>query len=304
MGTNVAVIDATRIGDLRALAAMARPSQLLLVMVVYVSGVLLSMWRGGATSVADVVVGAALLVPAAVAVHWANEGADAATDAMTDRTRFSGGSGALARSRFEPASLLRWAQLLAAAVAIVAVLLVIAALLPTAGGLLLVIGLAGGLAYSVPPVSLMRRGFGEPFNALLGALILPLFGVAAAQGYVEPLDVVAFLPFTFITTCSVMATAWPDRVADGATGKDTLQVRLDPSRLRTIYGLTALAWAGMVLVVMALDAAPFPLAPLGVLPFVWIGWTWYTRRTSPWPSVAAMVGHIVVMTAAMVMALP
>ena len=94
----MAVIDATRIGDLRALAAMARPSQLLLVMVVYVSGVLLSMWRGGATSVADVVVGAALLVPAAVAVHWANEGADAATDAMTDRTRFSGGSGALARS--------------------------------------------------------------------------------------------------------------------------------------------------------------------------------------------------------------
>lgn len=286
-----------------ALLAMARPSQIALIVIVYAAGVMLALWRDGMASSGGIILGLVLLLPAVAAVHWANEAADVTTDALTTRTRFSGGSGASARASVEPSTLLRWALLLAAIVAAVAAVLVIAGWLPLQAGALLVVGLAGGLSYSAAPVSLMRRGVGEPTNAILGGLLLPLYGVAAARGHVEALDVLAFLPFTFITLCSVMATAWPDRVADGLTGKRTLQVRLDRGKLRIIYGGFAIAWVGMTAVVIASGAAPFPLATLTLLPLVWLGWTWYTRRISPWPSVAAMVGHILVMLAVTTVAL-
>jgi 1,4-dihydroxy-2-naphthoate octaprenyltransferase len=160
------------------------------------------------------------------------------------------------------------------------------------GGLLLVAGVVGGLAYSVAPVALARRGVGEPVNAVLGGLLLPLFGVASATGHIVPSDVLAFLPFALITFCSVLATAWPDRSADGQTGKRTLQVRLEPPRLRTLYTVSALAWAVSLGIATWTAAIPFGLAVFAIAPSVWLGWSWYTRRRTPWPSVMSMVGHI------------
>jgi 1,4-dihydroxy-2-naphthoate octaprenyltransferase len=236
-------------------------------------------------------------------VHWANEAADAATDVLTARTRFSGGSGALAGSGVRPGPLLRCSLLIAVIVALLAALLVAVDRLPVVAGVLLLLGLGGGIAYSVPPAALMRRGIGEPLNAILGGLLLPLFGVASARGQVEFQDVLAFTPFAFITLCSVLATAWPDRAADGATGKWTLQVRLEPRRLRAIYTLSALAWAAALGIASGTAALPFGLAVFIILPSVWLGWTTYTRRRSPGPSVTSMVGHILVTVAVILAAI-
>lgn len=282
---------------------MARPSQLLLIALVYGAGVLVGVWRGGTPGLVGIVAGAALLLPGSIAIHWANEAADVATDALAVRTRFSGGSGALHGSPIEVPSLLRWSLLLAAGVGVLAAALVITNQLAAVAGLLLLVGLAGGLAYSVPPVALMRRGLGEPLNAILGGLLLPLFGVAVVRGRLETLDVLSFLPFASVTFCSVMATAWPDRDADGRTGKLTLQVRLAPARLRLIHGVSSAAWAIAVTIAIWLDAVPFgPTLFLG-LPLVWLGRARYTRRSSPWPSVAAMVAHILVTALAAMLAL-
>ncbi|CAN5451943.1 hypothetical protein BH24CHL9_BH24CHL9_14850 [soil metagenome] len=223
----------------RAVMVMARPSQLALIGLVYSAGVLVGVWRGTPAAGMDAAPGLLLVLSAAVAVHWANEAADADTDALTTRTRFSGGSGALPDSGLAPTVLLRGALGLAIAVVAAAVVSVALGRLTVAAGSLLVLGLVGGLAYSVAPIALMRRGMGEPINALLGGLALPLYGIAAARGRVDPLDIVAFLPFCLVVFCSVLATAWPDRVADGATGKRTLQVRLPRSWLRRLYGASA-----------------------------------------------------------------
>lgn len=282
---------------------MARPSQVALVGLIYVAGLLLALWRGPAVDATAACIALALLVPAAVAVHWANEAADAATDVLTTRTRFSGGSGALAGSGISPASLLRWSLLIAGFLAGLTVLLVTADHLPVVAAVLLLTGLGGGLAYSVPPAALMRRGVGEPLNALLGGLLLPLFGVASARGQVDLLDLLAFTPLVFITLCSVMATAWPDRAADGATGKWTLQVRLEPRRLRAVYTLSALAWAAALVIATWSAAIPYGLVVFAILPSVWLGWAWYTRRRSPWPSVVSMVGHILITAAMTVVAI-
>lgn len=299
MSTAAGGVDRGRAAS--ALLAMARPSQLVLVLLVFATGSLVGAWRVGGVDLVPVLIAASLLLPAGVAVHWANEAADAATDALTSRTPFSGGSGALPRSGIAPRALTRWSIVLASAVLAGALALIASSGLPVAAGLLLTAGIVGGMAYSVAPLALMRRGLGELLNAILGGLLLPLYGVAAAVGRVEPHHLLAFLPFAFITFCSVMATAWPDRSADGSTGKRTLQVRLEPKRLRTIYALSALTWAGSLVVATWTAAIPFGLAAFAVLPSAWLGWAWYTRRRSPWPSVISMVGHILV-TAAMTVA--
>jgi 1,4-dihydroxy-2-naphthoate octaprenyltransferase len=286
-----------------ALLAMARPSQLVLILLVYASGILVAVWRYGITDMALALLGAGLLIPAGVAVHWANEAADEATDALAVRTPFSGGSGGLARSGIVPGLLTRWSFVLAAVVMTGTVAVVALGLMPIGAGLLLLAGVVGGMAYSAAPVVLMRRGVGEPVNAVLGGLLLPLYGVASAAGRVEMLDILAFLPFAFITFCSVMATAWPDRVADGMTGKRTLQVRLSSPRLRALYAASAIAWAVSLGIAAWNAALPFGLVVFAILPSVWLGWAWYTRRRSPWPSVVSMVGHIVAMAAATVAAI-
>ena len=102
------------IGSLHALVLMARPSQVALVILVFTAGVLLAAWRGTVASDGRAVAtGLALLLAATVAVHWANEAVDVATDARSHRTAFSGGSGALGASGLAQARLSRPACLAA-----------------------------------------------------------------------------------------------------------------------------------------------------------------------------------------------
>lgn len=291
------------IGRVHALVAMARPSQIALIALVFVAGLLLGRSRPGPATMApmEIAVAALLLLAAAVAVHWANEAADAETDARSVRTAFSGGSGALARSGLAAALPLRLSLALAVLVAAGCLVALGLGVLGPVATLLLLVGLAGGLAYSLPPVAAMRRGWGEVLNTLLGALALPLLGVAVVRGGVDLLDAVAFLPFAAVTLGSVMATAWPDRAADEATGKRTLQVRWSPARLRRLHTLISGGWLTATFLVLATGAAPreVALAGLLVLPFVVLGTARYTRRDDPWPSVAAMVGSIAVMAGAL-----
>ena len=291
------------LGRARALVAMARPSQVALIVVVWSAGVLLGVVRPDTPGIrpTDVVVALVLLLAAAVAAHWANEAADAETDARSVRTRFSGGSGALARSDMGAALPVRLSLGLAVAVSITGVIAVVAGALTVAAAFLLGAGLAGGLAYSLPPVAAMRRGWGEVLNTLLGALLLPLFGVAVIRGGIDLLDALAFLPFAAVTLGSVMATSWPDRMADAATGKRTLQVRWRPQRLRRVHAAVAAAWLFSTLLAIAVEAAPPPAAAVGllVLPLVLLGTVRYTRTEDPWQSVAAMVGNIALMAVAL-----
>lgn len=290
-----------------ALVLMARPSQVALVVLVALAGALLGAWRGSAaapdTPAMAALLGLALLLPATIATHWANEAADAETDARSQRTAFSGGSGALARSGLAASVPLRLAVAVAAGTALVAAAIVAAGALAPLAGTLLLLGLAGGLAYSLPPVAAMRRGWGEPLNALLGGLLLPLYGVAVMQGTVGPLDAVAFLPFTVTVFCSVMATAWPDRAADAATGKHTLQVRWPVPRLRALHLAATVAWVGGSFAVIALDALPMAGAGLLIAPLLLLGHVRYTRGGSPWPSVAAMVLHVAITAITVALAL-
>ncbi len=272
-----------------AVLKMSRPAQLGLIVLVYASGVLLGSARGGDAPPAAIAVGGLLLLLAAVSVHLTNEYVDIRTDTLTVRTRFSGGSGVLPAGSIAPSVARGAAVVTAVATSLAALSFHLGGMLPDAGLLILMTGLVGGLAYSVPPVAASRRGLGELTNALLGGFLLPLYGVAIARGSVTALDMLAFVPFALVAFASVMATAWPDRKADAATGKRTLQTRLSARSLRLIHATTIVLFVvaeGAAAVLGASPAAPLSLA---VLPLLLLAHRRYTVVAAPTLSVAAMV---------------
>lgn len=299
MATSTMTAERARPGLATSIAAvvrMARPDHLALIVLIFVNGVLLGAWRGAGgdsllAAASDLLPAALLLVAAGAAVHLANEAIDHETDRLGRRTRFSGGSGALQASGLAPRVPLTIGLAVAAVVVVAAGLAVATSLLTPVAAAILVAGLAGGLAYSLPPVAAMRNGWGEPLNAFLGGLLLPLYGVAALTSGFGSLDVIAFLPFTFVVLLSVLATAWPDRGADALTGKRTLQVRLDPDVLRTVADLAFLGFLGATVAAIFTMAIPGIGAGLLVLPLLVVGLRRYTRREDPSVNVVAMVAH-------------
>ncbi len=186
---------------------MTRPSQLALIALVYLAGAGAAR-SSGTWSAEAAVIGLLVLLAVSASVHLVNEYADAETDAITRRTPFSGGSGALLHHDLSRAVPLTGAALALAAGLGGGFLATWTGHLPPVALTLLIIGAAGGWLYSVPPtLALSRRGLGEIGNALLGGLLLPVYGFAVQVGTVTTWAVVAFVPFALVDFASVMATA-------------------------------------------------------------------------------------------------
>lgn len=276
----------------------SRPSQLLLVLGVYLFGAVVALAQGAALSVEALVLATVPLVLASASVHYANEFADYETDALTTRTPFSGGSGALVETGTSRRVAL-YAGLVSLALALVATgVLVATGWLTTTATAVLVVATVLGWQYSVGPLKLAWRGWGEVTNAALGGLALPVYGGAVLDA--PALDVMlASTPFSLLVLLNLFATQWPDREADAAVGKRTLAVRWPRRRLRAAYATVALA-AVLSLVVFhssvvapAVLPAPVLLASVAVAPLVVWGALGYTKRHTPWPTVSAMVGLLV-----------
>lgn len=268
----------------------SRPAQLVLVAGVYLLGAKAARALGSAVTPPQLLAGLVPLLPVAASIHYANEYADYETDMRTDRTPFSGGSGALPKSGVPRRFVLH------AAIATLALGMALGSGLWSVGwlsssaGWLLVVGAVFGWQYSLPPLALAWRGLGELDNAALGGLVLPAYGAAVVGG---PIGLVALaaVPFALVVLCNLFATQWPDREADAAVGKDTLAVRWPATRLRIAYVGIAVA-AGLALIWLHPTVIPTPVAvaSLPVVPLVALGANGYTRRHVPWPTVSAMVG--------------
>jgi 1,4-dihydroxy-2-naphthoate octaprenyltransferase len=164
------------------------------------------------------------------------------------------------------------------------------ALLATAAVLLLVVGAVGGWVYSVGPFPLAWHGLGEIDNAVLGGMVLPLYGVAIAGGSLDMPTVATFTPLALVVGANLLATTWPDRLADASVGKWTLATRWPIGRLRATYAIVAVA-AIVLLLFQAIGPGPLAVAVGGltVAPLLAAGLATYTRIESPVATVAAML---------------
>ena len=279
---------------------MSRPSQLLLIALVYVFGTIIALAEGNPFNLGVFIFGLIALIPASASVHYANEYADYETDSLTVRTPFSGGSGALQSS-----GLSRQLALISAWVAVfIGITLVsigwVSGLLNVTTIVILILGTFFGWMYSLHPLAFARHGWGELVNASLGGVLLPVYGYTVQTGRIDVTILLASLPFGILAFLNLLATTWPDRDADAMVGKRTLATRWSSNRLRLLHTTAAVGyfvlillflWAGILPPLVAWSS--FLVTPL----VVWGGLT-YTRRRSPFPTVAAMVLLMILQTIA------
>ena len=269
---------------------MARPTHLLLIGFVYVLGATMALAHGFHLEVPYLWFGLAVLMLASMSVHYVNEYADYETDALTERTLFSGGSGALPNSTVPRRTALYagWVCL------VVGVSLAFVGrgvgLLNTTALIVLVIGAFLGWMYSLPPLALAWNGWGELDNALAGGMALPLFGFAVLAGVIGAPVAAACAPFVALVFLNLLATTWPDRHADSTVGKRMLATRWSPSKLRRTYWLVTVGFFLMFPLLVNWSLPPrVAWSSYIVAPLVIIGGLLYTKIRSPLPSVAAMV---------------
>lgn len=272
---------------------MSRPDQLVLVAVVAAIGGSMALADGYTVSPEAAGLAGIALISSWASLHFTNEWADVETDRLTTeygtRTLFSGGSATV-----PGVDVPRWWAATAAIVtgflgASLTLLAWAVGTLPPSGVALQGVTFALGYAYSLPPVNLASRGLGEVANATVGGTVLPLYGYATAAGTVTSTAAIAMIPFTLLVFANMLATQWPDRVADGAVGKRTLPVRWSRHRLRRAFMLSSggayvsafLLWGVLPDLVIISTFAGLPFSLLGVATF--------TRWHSAAPAVFAMV---------------
>ena len=275
---------------IRLLFMMSRPSQLALIVFVYLVGGLIA-WSSGAAFDSQIFwFGLFVLILVSMSIHYANEYADVETDSLTTRSPFSGGSGALPNSGVDPRLALAaaWVALgLGAAAAFVGW---VVGLLSLAAVGVLGFGVFFGWSYSLEPLAPGWRGWGELDNAIIGGIALPLYGFVVQAGRIEGWVILSCIPFAAAVFINLLATTWPDRAADAAVGKRTLATRWTPARLRLSYWLAVF---GMFLSIMLLYGRVLPAVVVWssflTVPLILWGGLAYTRQHSAFPTVAAML---------------
>lgn len=268
---------------------MARPDQLVAVWIVSTTGGFIGAATWDSFQIPNWIWGQICLLCCATSIHYANEYADVETDALTQRTAFSGGSGASQFVQRHNILHAAWfALLLGFVLAMIGISL---SLLPSVAILVLVIGTIFGWMYSLHPMRLAWHGWGELDNALLGGLLLPIYGYVIQSTTIDWHIFSVSLPFTTLVFNNLLATTWADRKADAAVGKYTLATLWTRQQLRLLYAVVAII--GLALAFIYLP----PLIQYGfVMAFPFLGWGWwtYTHWHKPHPSVFAMITIMII----------
>lgn len=134
-----------------------------------------------------------------------------------------------------------------------------------------IVGIALCVLYSLGPVKLSALGLGETAVAV-GLGVLPVTGAAWLQDGSIDLPLILFsLPVSAWVAAILLINEVPDIEADGATGKNTLPVRLGLAGTARLYLAIQLSAAIFVAVLTAQGHLPLlsPLVPLGLLVLAW-----------------------------------
>lgn len=147
-------------------------------------------------------------------------------------------------------------------------------LLVARGPVVIVFGIVGillGVLYSLGPVKLSSLGLGETAVAVAFG-VLPVTGAAWLQGAaIESSLILYSLPVSAWVAAILLINEVPDMEADGASGKNTLPVRLGLAGTSRLYLAIQLVAAAIIILLTAQRALPLlaPLAPVALLFLAW-----------------------------------
>jgi 1,4-dihydroxy-2-naphthoate octaprenyltransferase len=278
----------TTLAQIVALIRLGRPFILPGGILAYALGAAMGYGHRGTFDWGRAAAGLLVTTAANLVAHYADEYADVDTDTVTRRSWFSGGSGVLPAGTVPPVWALRMAWLLLLLAAVLTLWFVGNGTLTPHVIWIVALGVLGGWFYSMPPLTLERRGLGELVNAAIGAFLMPLMGYTVQTSTPSWRAVATLVPIFFIVMAALLAVHWADRQADAAVGKRSLVViagRYTPPRY---YGSTVLTYLSTLLLTGTLLPASVSAAILLTLPITLWAAQRFMRQESPVPSSLAM----------------
>jgi 1,4-dihydroxy-2-naphthoate polyprenyltransferase len=241
---------------MNALAAFMRLSRLKFLAGGFIGGALgiaVAGYERGQVDLRTYALAQVTITSAHLMTQYANEYYDQTSDALTKRTKYSGGSGVLVDGLLAPGVAL-YAALACLCVSYAGIATLIAsgrAVAAVLGALCVLLA----WAYSAPPLRLLARGLGEVDTVIVVAVLVPLFAYAAQTGALDLRAVATTLPGAVAIFVMMVCVQIPDADADAATGKRNLVVRLGTRRTAQA------ALAGMALLLPAVAVAYTLQAP-------------------------------------------
>lgn len=200
---------------------------------------------GGEVSIGGYLLGQLMVTSAQLTAHYVNEYADVEADRLvTNRTFFSGGSGALVDDDISPKLALHAART-TSAVAVAAMVGV--ALLAPAAALLGGVALAVSWGYSMPPARLLNTGWGELVTSLVVVVVVPMIGAFISGAPASPALWWAMAVLLPVHIAMMLVFEIPDSATDREAGKTVLAVRLgEASTIGLIGGLYLLSALALI----------------------------------------------------------
>jgi 1,4-dihydroxy-2-naphthoate octaprenyltransferase len=276
---------------LLAIVRMSRPLILVAAVLANLAGLAMAYYDQGGVDWGVATLGMIIVLLATAMAHYLDEYADKDTDSLTTRTLLSGGSGVLPSGIVPPSWALIMAFLTGMSALLVTLWAFIDGILSSSYLYMFLAAMLLGYSYSMPPLQLARRGWGELDNAFLGTLMF-FSGYLPQVGDISTTATIRSIPIFIAVLVNLIGTHWADRQADEQVGKVTLIVRL---KGRSMILFPTLLVAMYAFVLLFLDVFPPTMLAAYLLTIPVAIWALiaFKRHGSPIPGSLFMVSVLV-----------
>lgn len=278
------------------LLQISRPQFLISGFVLFIFGACWALLQDAPFSLARLLLGFLVIVPAYLSVSYSNDYFDVEVDKFGKPTLFSGGSGVLV----ENPELREPARLVAIGLTLCSLLLaVVFQTLYSYPWWFLGLVLLGNLStwsYSAPPLKLVYRGLGEFSTIATAGFLLPMMGYLVMMGSFDGDTLLFAAPLLLYATAFTLTAEIPDQEVDRLGGKHTWVARRGRGFGFALVGiatlLATLFFAGFPFFVSHAWPVDFGvLAFLSLLPLV-VGMFALVKRSAERQTATKLVGAI------------
>lgn len=258
---------------------MSRPLFLLGGVLLFALGTGIARYLGAQIDWGTYFLGQAVVTTLQLSAQYLNEFFDFQVDQEnSNRTMFSGGSGAVGPGKISRNTVLLSAATTLTIFTALIVLLISNEVFSPSVLLVLVISFLGAFFYSTPPISLARSGYGELTTSILVANLVPLFAFLLQYGEFHRLVAMSTFPLTALHLAMMVEFEFPDYASDLKYGKHTLLIRMGWERAMLFHNILIIG-AYLLLALAAIFRLPLHIVlpafiplPLGLLQI------WQMRR--------------------------
>ena len=256
------------VSPFRLFIRLSRPFFLLGGALVYALGAGIADYLGMPIDWGLYILGQAFVTTLQLSAQYLNEYFDAPADIENpNRTPFSGGSGAVGPGKLSRNTVLLAAVTMLTILASLTVILIDRAPISPLLVIILVLAFAGAFFYSIPPIQLVRTGYGELTTSVLVSFLVPAFAFLLQTGDLHRLLMISTLPLTALHLAMMLVFEFPDYATDIKFEKKTLLVRIGWEHGMVLNNLLILGAFLMLGVAAILGVPSIVLPSFLLLPF-------------------------------------